>query len=367
MIQAPSLQYIPAQQTAQQAYMPQGANNAIPYVNQTPGIIYNYPIASSYGTPSCYTQQRPQYNGVNIEINGPQGQGYMPNTMPAQYIPAQFIQTPQLVPAQQPLTQQPMFQQQEVQQPAIQQPAAQQPFIPAEPINNQQTQTVPAPQIQTNAQQTAQTPAAAPVVENPVNTGDDMTAASFAGKLRTDDTNKQKEAIEEIAQKVKFDEKLTPVLLDTQIFDALFEIIDKDNSALEGPSPEVLELRKKPEEDLTEEQKTKAKTPAPIEEAEINKQYALYTISYLQEALNKELEKRGGKALDLKDLPGIDKVVDTVKSNSSPMVRVAGIAALSHIARPEYKDDLTTIFELAKNDEDQNVKEAAERALALLK
>ena len=366
MIQAPSLQYIPAQQTAQQAYMPQGANTPVQYTNQAPGVIYNYPIASSYSTPAYYTpQQRPQYNGVNIEINGPQGQGYMPNTMPAQYIPAQFIQTPQFVPFQQPMAQQPMVQQPVLNQPAIQQPAAQQPFIPAEPINNQPPQAVPAPQIQ---QPQEQTPAAAtPVIDNPQAVDQNMTPASFAGRLKTNDLNAQKQTIEEIAEKVKYDDKMAPVLLDTQIFDALFEIVDKDNSSLEGPSPEILELRKKPEQELTEEEKAKAKTPAPIEEAEINKQYALYTISYLQEALNKELEKRGGKALELKDLPGIDKVVDTVKSNASPMVRVAGIAALSHIARPEYKADLTTIFELAKNDEDPSVKEAAERALSLLK
>ena len=50
MIQAPNLQYIPAQQTAQQSYMPQGANNAVPYVNQNPGVIYNYPLSNIYGT-----------------------------------------------------------------------------------------------------------------------------------------------------------------------------------------------------------------------------------------------------------------------------------------------------------------------------
>ncbi len=363
MIQAPNLQYIPAQQTAQQAYMPQAANNAVQY-NQTPGVIYNYPTASSYLPQTYYPQSTPQYNGVNIEIHNPQGQAGMPNTMPAQYMPVQQTM-PYMMP--QPIMQQP------IQQPAMQQPAIQQPAmqpaavqnIPAEPITGQ-TQAVPAPQVQPAAQQgTAQ--AAAPVIDTPQTVDPNMTPAAFAGRLKTDDVDAQKAAIEEIAEAVKYNDQLAPSLLDTQVFDALIDIVNKDTSALEGPTPEVIELRQKPESELTPEQKELAKTPSPQEKAEINKQYAIYTMAYLQERLNNELEKRGGSALELKDLPGIDKIVDTVKSNPNPLLRVCAIAALSHIAKPQYNEDLKTILELAKKDEDPNVQEAANKALGLLK
>ena len=113
---------------------------------------------------------------------------------------------------------------------------------------------------------------------------------------------------------------------------------------------------------LSEADKTRALTPTQLEKAEINKQYALYTISYMQERLNNELEQRNGKALELKDLPCIEKVVDTAKANPNPMLRIAAIASLSHIARPEYKADLSTIFNLAKSDEDVRVQEAATKA-----
>ena len=86
----------------------------------------------------------------------------------------------------------------------------------------------------------------------------------------------------------------------------------------------------------------------------------------MQERLNNELEKRNGQALSLKDLPCIEKVIDTAKSNPNPMLRIGAIAALSHIQRPEYKDDLNVIFELAKSDEDKRVQEAATKAIELL-
>ena len=48
MIQAPNLSYIPAQNMMPMAYPQQGAQNAIQYVNTTPGVIYNYPTSSCY-------------------------------------------------------------------------------------------------------------------------------------------------------------------------------------------------------------------------------------------------------------------------------------------------------------------------------
>ena len=369
MIQAPNLQYIPAQQMTQPAYIPQGAVNNMQY-NTTPGVIYNYPTASSY-YPQSYCQGRSQYNGVNIEIINPQGQGAIPGLMPAQYMPMQqpvqmpaysYPIMPQQMPAQMPA-------QVPVQMPAapVQQPAPQvitPAQIPAQPAVA--PAQVPAPQVQPIQQQPAPQ-AAAPVVEQAEPVDPSQTPAAFAGRLKTADLDAQKTAIEQVAEALKYNDKLAPSLLDTQIFDALVDIIDKDTTSLEGPTPEVIELRQKPESELSAADKEKAKTPSPLEKAVINKQYALYTIAYLQERLNNELVKRGGNALELKDLPEIDKVVDTVKLNPTPVLRSAGLAALAHIARPEYKEDLTTIFELAKADEDPQVQEAANKALNMLK
>ena len=48
------------------------------------------------------------------------------------------------------------------------------------------------------------------------------------------------------------------------------------------------------------------------------------------------------------------------------MVRTSAIEALSYIQQPEYKQDLNTLFSIAKNDQDPSVKEAATTALAKL-
>lgn len=45
------------------------------------------------------------------------------------------------------------------------------------------------------------------------------------------------------------------------------------------------------------------------------------------------------------------------------MVRTSAIEALSYIQQPAYKQDLNTLFTIAKNDQDKNVQEAAAAAL----
>lgn len=372
MIQAPQLQYIPAQQAMPVNYQPQGATQAVQY-QQTPGYYYNYPTTSCYAQPAA----KSQFNGVNIEIINPQGQATAPNygyAMPAQYMPV--AQAPVMMPAMpQPFP----ASQAIVNAPAMPQaPVAQAPAMPQAPaIAYEAPQVAPqvVPQVAPQAaapvavpQPQIETPAAAaPAVEPavPQNTGIDPQA--FAGKLNAADLDAQKAAIEEIATLVKTDKTAGPVLLDTQIFDALVGIINKDTSTLQGPTPEVIELRQKPQDQLSAADLEKAKTPSELEKAEINKQYALYTIAYMQERLNNELEARNGQTLELKDLPCIENVVETVKSNPNPTLRMSGIAALSHIAKPQYKADLTQVFELAKADEDARVKDAAAKAIANLK
>ena len=365
MIQAPQLQYMPAQIPMQTGYQ-QGAYNPVQYNQaQTPGVIYNYPMSSSYIPAQSYGTDKSQFNGVNIEILNPQGQGIAPMQngyqMPAQFVPVQQpVVIPQYTtpfPASQAIVQAPQMPQNN-----------EAPVVPAPQITTAPQQPAQA-NVQPQVQQQAQTPvqATSPVVEQSAAPAANIDPAAFAGKLRTNDLDAQKKAIEEIAETVKNNDTAGPVLLDTQVFDALVDVINKDTSALEAPTPEVIQLRQKPQDQLTAEEKAKALTPTPLEKAEINKQYALYTISYMQERLNNELEKRNGKALELKDLPCIDQVIDTAKANPNPMLRIGALASLSHIARPEYKADLQTIFDLAKADEDSRVQEAAKKAAEALK
>ncbi len=372
MIPAPQTQYIPSQQMMMPAYQPQSMpvayNTTAPY--QQPSVYYNYPTASCYAQP-----QKSQLNGVNIEIINPQGQGMVPTQqsyqVPAQMQPimlppypvayptSQATVNPPMAPVQ-PATVAPM--QTPVAQPVQQEvpvqpaPVATTPAPVAQPAQQAQVQqatpTVPAPQIQQK-----------PEIQTPVTSDPSLSPEAFAGKLRNTSGADQMAVIEDIATKVKNDDTIAPSLLDTQIFDALVDIIDADTSSLAGPTPEVIALRQKPEAELSEADKQKANQLSPLEVAEQNKQFALFTISFMQERLNNELEKLNNQTLELKDLPCIDKVVTSVKSNPNPAVRIAGISALSNIAKPQYKSDLTTIFELAKQDEDAKVQAAANNAL----
>ena len=357
MITAPMTAYTPVSYPMMPAMnTQQGSIQQQPPQAQMPGAIYNYPTAS------CYTQPqtaKSQFNGVNIEIINPTGNtAAMPTPAPAYY--SQAVQAPQVAtpvetPAAAPVVTPAVTQQvSPVVTPQVAAPAVQ--TVPVQaPQTQAATPVVPAPQIETPA-------AAAPVAADPT-----INPATFAGKLQTTNLDAQKAAIEEIAELVKNDNTAGPILLDTQIFDALVGIINTDTSALAGPTPEINELRNKPADQLTAEQKQLAETPTQLEKAEMNKQYALYTIAFMQERLNNELEQRNGQALELKDLPEIETVINTLKSNPNPNLRAGAIAALSHIAKPQYSADLKTIFELAQQDENADVKAKAEKAAQALK
>ncbi len=368
MIQAPTTQYIPAQMPIQPVYSQPGANNPYQY-SQAPGYFYNYPTASYYNqTPQT---GKSQFNGVNIEIINPQGQGYVPGTpisMPVQqpvYTQAPVYQ-PLVYPQPQAVQQIPVPVPVAPQTPEIPAPMPQQ--IPAAVPASQVVQQVPQAQIPAPVQQmpapAQQVPAAAPVIEQPVTTQQSsVSPESFAGKLKTTNLDDQKAALEELATYIKSEGKEGNELLDSVVFDALVDIINKDTSNLQGPSEEVKELRNKNIEDLTPEEKTLAETPCEMEKAQMNKQYALYTISFMQERLNNELKQ----TLPLQDLPCIETVINSIKSDPDPQIRLAGISSLVHIAKPEYKEYLSTIFELAQADEDERVKEAAVKASENLK
>ena len=370
MITAPMTAYTPVTYSPmmpamnpQQGAIPQQQPQA-----QMQGAIYNYPTASYYQQPQT---AKSQFNGVNIEIINPTGNtAPMPATAPAYLsqpiypaaVPvmtgmptypmsgptsqavvqapqgATLVESPAAAPVATPVMPQPAA--------PVVMPQAQTVAPVATPVVTPQAQpqaatpVVPAPQIET--------PAAAPVTSVPA-----IDPATFAGKLQTSDLAAQKAAIEEVAELVKNDKTAGPILLDTQIFDALVGIINADTSALQGPTPEQIADKNR-------------QVATPLEIAEQNKQYALYTIAFMQDRLNTELEQRNGQTLELKDLPCIETVINAAKSNPNPNIRSGAIAALSHIARPQYNADLKQIFDLAKSDEDAGVQETASKAAQAL-
>ena len=165
------------------------------------------------------------------------------------------------------------------------------------------------------------------------------------------------------------------------VFSNLIEITKKDTTNLTTPTEEQVQARKKlianiitlensknnkdlklPYQ-LSEKEIELANELSPMEQAERNKEYALYTISILSKIYTDEVEKQTGNIIPMTDLPGSAAIVDALRYSPNSGVKIAAIDALRHIQRPEYKEELTTLYTLAQADTNPEVAYAATRAL----
>lgn len=223
----------------------------------------------------------------------------------------------------------------------------------------------PAPATQ--PQQT-QAPAQKVEVKAPEKMEPKVDINEFITKLSTSDYEQQAKAMESIALMAQNSPQQATALLDVKVIDTLLGIMQKDTSKLEGPSAKQIEAREKimKGKSVSYADKAEANKITPMELAERNKQYSMYTLATLQKLFISEVNKIDGSTVPLTELPGASAIVEQVKTNPNPMIKAAGIDALSYIQQPDYKQDLTTIFSVAKNDKDANVQKAATKALEKL-
>lgn len=166
-----------------------------------------------------------------------------------------------------------------------------------------------------------------------------------------------------------------------ETFEALVGIIKKDNSNMPQPTPEQDEARKKLKEnliaadkafaegvdpktfkmphDMSEEETKLALTLTPFEQVDRNKTYALAVTALLAKAYADGVEKHSGNVVPLTDLPGASAMVDVLRKENNPDVRMTALDSLRYISRPEYKEELVTIFTLAAQDKDPKVSQYA--------
>lgn len=306
-----------------------------------------------YAPQPVYQQPAPEYNAIKINIVDPK-------------VNAPGSQTPSVYNyPQQSVYSYPQAQQQPVYYP--QQPAAQ---VPAPQVINQQNNgTVPASVVPEPAQaQPAATTAPTEAAQSATPAVETLNVPAFTQRISSDNLEDAGKAIEEVADIAQTKPNEAPQLLDTSLMEALLGVIGKDSSALEGPTDKQKELRQQVLEgkQLSEADAAEANKITPLEMAERNKQYALFTTAILQNALIDEFKKTNNMTPDIKDLPGMEQIVSTVKDNPNPMLRASALAALAYNARPEYKSVMTEIFELSKKDADENVQKVAEEGLAKL-
>ncbi len=329
--------------------------------------------------PNPYMQvaqpQLPQsYNAVKIDVHNPSviapGVAQAAQQAPAQYAQPtmpyySYPQTPVYQYPQAPVQSYYMpVQQPVVIPPQVSETPVQTPTAPATPVATTAPVNVPEPVVtKPSAEQPKEVKA--PAVETPVPLEPQVDLNAFIAKLTNPDYEVQAAAMEEIANMVKDNPQKATELLDVKVMDTLNNIISTDSSKLAGPTPEQLAARQKlmKNEQMTDAEKTLASTITPMEQAERNKSYAMFTTAILQKLYSDEVAKLTNTTVPLTELPGAVSIVEQLKNNPNPMVRTSAIEALSYIQQPAYKADFNTLFTIAKNDQDKGVQEAATAAL----
>jgi hypothetical protein len=177
----------------------------------------------------------------------------------------------------------------------------------------------------------------------------------------------QAKQMEEIAKVSMEDPQKAVHYIVTEVFSELINIVKKDSSKLTPPSEKQIEKREQIiinelvkekskaegiEEGkielpykITEEDLRIVNELSPMEQAERNKEYALYTLAILSKVYTDEVQRHTGNVVPLTDLPGVAEIVDTLKTDNNPSIKVSAIDALRFLNKPEYKDEIKAQYD----------------------
>ena len=322
--------------------------------------IYNYPQASMYGPmPAPQQYQQP----------------YMPYPAPAMMPPQYPVYAPQ--PAAYPPVMQAPQQPMMPQAPYVEQPQVY--TIPPQVVTPQQ-QPMPAPAIEPQPQPVVAQPSApaqpvAPVeIQQPAQPAQTIDVAALVAGLQNPDPAVQEKTITEIANYSQGEPAQAQQVLNEQVMANLANIVSQDVSQLPGPTPEqtaVLEKAARGEQ-LTPEETQLAQQLAPQTAADKNKIISMFTLAMLQKNQRDELEaymaSQGNaniRPIQMQDLIGFNEIQNAIQTNPNPEVRLAGVQALSFVAKPE--DAQTVVAALQPtltNDPEPLIQQAAQETLA---
>ena len=202
--------------------------------------------------------------------------------------------------------------------------------------------------------------------------------------LASSDKDVQAQQMEEIVRLAIMEPEKAKNYLVGDIFSELITITQEDATKLTPPSKEQIEARQKlianiiaVEKDpkavnnlpykMNDDEVAFATNLSPMELTERNKEYAITTLGALAELFIEDYQAKEGKVVPITDAPGISAIVNALRKDPDSGVKLAAIDALRHLQKPEYKEELSAIFALAKTDPNPNVSRTAERALAELK
>lgn len=192
---------------------------------------------------------------------------------------------------------------------------------------------------------------------------------TFIAELASPDFARQADAMGTLAQVSKAAPNIAAQVLDVRVIDTLIGIMNRNTDNLAIPTQRQMQIREAmmKGQQVSAQDRADAEVQAPVELAEKNKEYAIFTLASLQKVYNGEVKKMGGQTVPLKDLPGGSELIEQATSNPNPMVRIAGLSALNYLQCPEYKADLAAIYQKASTDENPMVQAVAAKAIELLK
>ena len=195
----------------------------------------------------------------------------------------------------------------------------------------------------------------------------------------------QAKQMEEIARVSIEDSQAVVPYIVTEVFSELINIVNKDTSDLTPPSEKQIDLRKQIiineliKEQASEASEENAVVELPyqlsdadieeamvlssMEQAERNKEYAIYTMAILSKVYTEEVEKHTGSVVPLTDLPGASTIIDTLRHDNNSSVKVSAIDALNYLYRPEYKEEIIDILKMTTTDTNAFVAQNAQVVL----
>ena len=337
-----------------------------------------------------YTQvnpQNPQPNGANavsINIFNPQAYGSAPQGLQQTAMSAQpsMYQMPQAQMYQMPQAQ--MYQMPQAQM--YQMPQAQsgyyQSYVPVQsPIVS-----APAPQMmpesvmsQPQAESKVEAKEAKPEAsakEEVKPEVEKINVDELVNNLKSTDVNVKHDTINSIAKYIQDVPEVALQVVSEPVMQGLIDIIKEDTSSLEGPSKKQVELAEKSAkgEKLTTQETEMLNQLSPRDAANANRVIALYTLAMIQKMQRDELaqyietQKKNGEQpinqLKMEELLGYNDIVNIIKNDSRPEVKVAAIQALQYIANPEDKATVEKVLAESLKSNDEAIKSAANEAMS---
>ena len=319
--------------------------------------VYAMPQVPQYTTPAAYPippMVTPQQNIIQQQAAVQQVAPVVNNTQSVPVATTVPMSAPAVAPAPAPVQVVPV---------PVPVPAAPIPPVPVVPqpvpvVSAPVTQNVnvnPAiPAAVVDSKQNTTVAPVAPVTQE-VKLPGGVDANALISALASKNPDDQTAAIQKMAEIAQTDPVAARALLNEQAFGQLVNVINADTSKLQGPTG-----------------KPDPKNLSPLEKAEINKQFAVYTLAILQknfrDEINKEMKKNNLPDIAINDLPYIKEgIVNNLKDNPNPTIREACLSALNYVGRPEDKEVLRVLYDIsAKHDSNPAVRTSAKDYLSKL-